>query len=395
MRFHVTRKRVIIGAVGTGVIALIVWSAMPDPTEVETARATHVALAVTIDEDGRTRVMDRYIVTAPVAGRLERMGLREGERVTAGQSVARIQPMPIDESAREQLAARLAAAVARERGTLAALTRAEAAHEQAQRELDRRRRLAAEGAIAAEQIEQYALAERARFEEMEAARQTVQAAASDVAAARAALPPATGEWTGSAVDVPSPADGEVLRVPERSSRIVLAGEPIIELGGTGVIEAVVDVLSADAVRIRPGMPARFVGWGGPPLEGSVRRVEPSAFTKISALGLEEQRVNVILDIDDCPPELGDGYRVEVEITVWSDDHVLAVPSSALFRDGDKWRAFVLVDGRAVLRDVVPGQRSSATTQIVSGLDDDDEVILFPSDALADGAAVRPIPEVNR
>jgi HlyD family secretion protein len=175
----------------------------------------------------------------------------------------------------------------------------------------------------------------------------------------------------------------------------MAGEPIIELGGTGVIEAVVDVLSADAVRIRPGMPARFVGWGGPPLEGSVRRVEPSAFTKISALGLEEQRVNVILDIDDCPPELGDGYRVEVEITVWSDDHVLAVPSSALFRDGDQWRAFVLADGRAVLRDVVPGQRSSATTQIVSGLDDDDEVILFPSDALADGAAVRPIPEVNR
>jgi HlyD family secretion protein len=381
-----------VGAITVAVLGFIVWSSLPEPAPVETAHAEYGPLAVTIDEDGRTRVADRYIVTAPVAGRLERIDLREGMRVTAGQVVARMQPLPLDERTREQLEAQRDAAAARVRAAQAALTRAEAAHVQARRELERRQRLAEQGAIAAEQVEQYQLAERARFEEVAAARESATAAQSDLDAAGAALVAASGESTGAAISVRAPADGEVLRIPERSARIVSPGEPLVELGGTGVLEAVVDVLSTDAVRIRTGMPVRFVGWGGSPLQGSVRRVEPSAFTKVSALGVEEQRVNVILDIDDCPPELGDGYRVEVEITIWQEDRVLTVPSSALFREGEEWRTFALVDGRAVLRPVVPGERSGASTQILSGLEEGDQVILFPSDAHTDGASVRPIEE---
>jgi HlyD family secretion protein len=300
--------------------------------------------------------------------------------------------LPLDERTREQFTAQRGAAAARVRAAQAALARADAAHQQAVRELGRRQRLAEQGAIAAEQVEQYQLAERARFEELAAARETAAAAESDLEAAGAALLASSSESTAAAVVVRAPADGEVLRISERSARIVSPGEPLVELGGTGVLEAVADVLSSDAVRILAGMPARFVGWGGPPLEGSVRLVEPSAFTKVSALGVEEQRVNVIIDIDDCPPELGDGYRVEVEITVWQDEHVLTVPSSALFRDGDVWRTFALVDGRAVLREVVPGESSGASTQILDGLEEGDRVILFPSDALTDGASVRPIDE---
>ena len=392
MKLRLTRKRVIRGVIALAVLALIVRALWPEPLAVQTAVATTGSLEVRVEEDGRVRMVDRYLVTAPVAGRLERIALREGVAVDAGAVLLRIQPLPVDEPARAQLEARANTALAMQRTASTAVDQAEAAHAQAARELERRRALAAQGAIAQEQIEQYELALRGRAEELSAARENLEAAGAEVAAARTALLAATTGAGRTAAVVRAPAAGQVLRIPERSSRIVMAGETLLEVGGAETLEVIVDVLSADAVRVRPGMKAYLTGWGGPQLTAHVRTVEPAAFTRLSALGVEEQRVNVILDLETCPPELGDGYRTDVAIVVWSGDDVLAVPSAALFRSGESWRLFVVEAGRAVLRAVEVGERAEARTQIVSGLERGDEVVLFPSDDLVDGARVRAEPD---
>jgi HlyD family secretion protein len=177
-------------------------------------------------------------------------------------------------------------------------------------------------------------------------------------------------------------------VPERSERIVQPGEPLLEVGDPEAIEVVVDVLTPDAVRIRAGMPARLTGWGGDTLAATVRRVEPSAFTRISALGVEEQRVNVILDLENRPHTLGDGYRVDARVIVWAADSVLTVPAAALFRGQTGWRAFVIEEGRVRLRDVEVGERGEARTQVISGLEAGEQVVLFPPDDLVEGAKVK-------
>lgn len=369
---------------------VIIPMLLPDVLDVATAEAAVGRLTVRVDEDGRTRAVDRYVITAPVAGELERLPLRAGERVSRGDIVARIRPLPLDERTRAQLAAALDAARARERAATASLQQTEAAAVQAEREYERRRALTEAGALSAEQLEQYALASRNAAEQRDAARQAVGAAQADVRAARAAL---LGEGRsvdgtgGAAIAVRSPVTGTIATVPERSSRIVNPGQVILEVTDPSALEVVVDVLSTDAARIEPGMRATLSGWGGSPLGATVRRVEPAAFTRLSALGVEEQRVNVILDLDDRPPSLGDGYRVEASVTVWQADSVLSVPSSAVFRDGDSWRVFAVVDGRASLTSITIGERTGARTQVLAGLSAGDEVILFPSDELEDGTRV--------
>jgi HlyD family secretion protein len=191
------------------------------------------------------------------------------------------------------------------------------------------------------------------------------------------------------VTVKAPAAGTVLRVPEYSERIVNAGQPLIELGNAAVLEVVIDVLSTDAVRIQPGMPATLTGWGGVPLAARVRKIEPAAFTRLSALGVEEQRVNVILDFDNCPDNIGDGYHIQGSIVVWSSERVLTVPTSALFTDVAGWSVFVIEQGRARKRSVQIGEHGRERAQVISGLAAGDRVILFPSDQITDGALVRP------
>jgi HlyD family secretion protein len=388
MRIRITRKRAIWLAVTLGTAAVVVYSMLPEPLAVESAMVAAHDLEVTVEEDGRVRMTDRYLVTAPVSGRLERIALREGATVTRGQTVAHIQPMPLDQSTRAQLQAALDAALARQRAAQGALQQASPAREQAKRDLERRRALAAQGAVADEDVEKYELALRSRDAELNSARESANAAAAEVRAARAALIGAASPSPSAAVTVRAPADGTVLRIPERSGRITAAGETILELGSAGALEVVVDVLSVDAVRIRPGMPVTLSGWGGPDLPAHVRTVEPAAFTRLSALGVEEQRVNVIIDVEDCPPELGDGYRVDAEILIWSADAVLTVPNSALFRSGEEWRTFVVEEGRAKLRTVTLGERGETRSHVIGGLSTDEEVILFPSDQLQDGTRVR-------
>lgn len=397
-RVRVTRKAVWI-AVGILAASLIVVPVLlPDAIDVSTAEAAVGPMVVTVDEDGRTRAVDRYVITAPVAGELERLPLRAGERVARGDVVARIRPLPLDERARAQLSAALDAARARERSATANLEQATGAATQAEREYERRRALMEAGALSAEQLEQYALAARNAAEQRDAARQAVGAAQADVRAARAALlgeSRAMDGGGGGSIAVRSPASGTIATVPERSSRIVNPGTVILEVTDPTALEVVVDVLSTDAARIEPGMRTMLTGWGGPPLGAIVRRVEPAAFTRLSALGVEEQRVNVILDLDDRPESLGDGYRVEASVRVWQADSVLSVPSSAVFRDGSGWRVFRVADDRARLTTITVGERTGARTQVLAGLTSGDEVILFPSDELEDGTRVSAEPTPAR
>jgi HlyD family secretion protein len=326
----IPRKWLIRGGLALGVVAVLAAALRPDPIADEVATAEMRPLDVTIDEDCRTRAVDRYVVTAPVAGCLERITIREGDCIGAVDIIARTEPLPLDASTREQLDARLSAARSRQRAAGATFERARSARDQARRELERRRNFANEGAIAAEQVEQCALALEIREEELCSAEAANSAAAADIDAVQASLLAERGP--NAAIAVRAPAEGTALRIPERSGRIVQAGETLLEIGDPAALEIIVDVLTTDAVRIRPGMPSRLEGWDGSiAIPARVRIIEPSAFTYTSALGVEEQRVNVILDFEERPESLGDGYRVEASILIWAAENVLTVPPSAFFR----------------------------------------------------------------
>jgi HlyD family secretion protein len=301
-----TIRRIIYLAAALVAASLALFFALREsPVKVETARVARGRLQVTIDAEGRTRVHDRYVVSAPVAGLLRRIEHHRGDRVIEGGAVAIIEPAP------------WAATPSTDRGQ-------------------------AEGAAP------------------------------------------------SAV-VRSPMNGSVLRVIEENERVVAAGTPLLELSNTPQLEIVVDVLSTDAVRISAGAPVLIEEWGGSEaMPARVRLVEPSAFTKISALGIEEQRVNVIAHFVGAHGALGDGYRIEARIVVWEGDNVLKVPSSALFRRGQGWSAFTFANGRARRREVEVGHRAALEVEIVRGLEEGDEIILHPTNLIDDGARVEPL-----
>jgi HlyD family secretion protein len=383
----ISKKRAALG-LGALLAGLGVWALLrPAPIQVETAPAARRLLQVTVDEEGETRVRDRYVVAAPVAGRVARITLREGDVVRVGTVVARVFPAPLDPRTRDQAAARLGAVEDARRAADAAALQARAAHQQAHRSWERARQLAAQNLIAAEERERAELDETTRARELESAEFRAQGAAHEVDLARAAL-----AADDQPIAIRSPVAGRVLRVPEPSERVVLAGTPLLEVGDPSTLEIVADLLSAEAVKVRPGAPILIEGWGGAgTLRGRLRVVEPSAFTKVSALGVEEQRVNVVGDFVDPPGALGDRYRVEIRIVVWQGDSVLTVPSSALFRRGDGWGVFLVEAGRARQRDVVVGHRTPFDAEIVEGVRQGDVVIRHPSDRVADGVKVAPRP----
>lgn len=380
-------------ALGMAALAGLVWALRPQPEAVETAEVARGPLEVTVDEEGETRVRDRYVVAAPIAGRVLRIDLDPGDAVAAGEVVARIQPAPLDRRTLAGAEARVEAALANQRAADAAVVRARAALAQAHRDAERMERLHVAGTVADDVFERARLEETTRQQELEAARYAARAAAHELEAARAVLLAAEGGGpadpacggTDTCVAVRAPEGGRVLRVPVESERVVQAGEPLLEIGDPTRLEVVVDVLSADAVRIEPGALVRVEQWGGgEPLTGRVRRVEPSGFTKLSTLGVEEQRVNVVADLDDAPQTLGDGFRVEARIVTWSDDDVLRVPVSALFRHGDGWAVFVLEGGRAALREIEIGPRSATAARVDGGLEPGERVILHPGDRISEG-----------
>jgi len=390
---RITRRTitaVVAAALAVGGVAYVL---RPEVLEVDVGQVARGPMRVTVDAEARTRVVDRYVLTAPVGGRLRRVAIAEGAPVQRGQVVAWIAPLPLDVQSTTQGTARLHAAQALAREAATRVGQARATLDQARRATERASRLAEAGAIAPAALEAAETEQRLHEEEFSGALSRARAAAADVESARAALLAsgsyASGDASRDAVAVRAPAAGNVLRIPERSERIVAAGTPVLEVGDTRTLEVVTDVLSTDAVRIRPGAEVEIVHWGGDsPLRARVRAVEPAGFTRVSALGVEEQRVNIIADLPSPPPTLGDGYRVEVRIVVWRADDVLTVPASTLFQHQGGWHVFVVDDGRARLRAVELGQRGGANVQIVGGLDEGTQVILFPSDRLQDGVRVR-------
>lgn len=385
-----TLTRIIYAVLALAVVALIVVAFLPSPLKVESSRVSRGPLRITVDDEGEARAHDRFVVAAPIAGRLTRVELEEGDSVGKGQVVALLNPLPIDERERAELTARVQGAEALKRGADEAVEHAQADHEQAMRELRRANELIESGVVSRQYQELARTAETIAKNELEAARFRAEAAAAEVKVAKAGLIAAELEQGGSAktVTLRSPVRGRVLRVVEESERVVAAGAPIIILGDPRKLEIVVDLLSTDAVKVKPGYAVFLENWGGEAaLRARVRVVEPSAFTKISALGIEEQRTNIVADFVDPPGALGDGYRVEARIVIWESDDVLKVPSSALFRHGDGWSVFVIEGGRAIRREVEIGHRSQFDAEVLDGIEEGADVIVHPTNQITDGAKV--------
>ncbi|HSJ13854.1 MAG TPA: efflux RND transporter periplasmic adaptor subunit [Longimicrobiales bacterium] len=359
------RKRIILIAIAVLVLAAIVYAFLPDPVQVETAEVRRAPLQVIVEEEGQTAVADRYAITAPVAGFLRRIALEEGDAVTAGAPVATLEPprAPIlDPRSRTEAAARVRAAE-----VTAVQTEAERARVQ---------RLADAGAATRQALEQ-AVSDAAR-------------ARAELDAARAALRATSGPPSAAAATVlRAPAGGRVLAIGRRSEGQVSPGDTLIVVGDTDRLEIRTNVLSQDAVRIRPGTRVLIEQWGDESvLEGAVTRVEPQAHTEVSSLGVEEQRVPVIATLTTpAPASLGSGYRVLARFVLWEADAALQVPASALFRTSDDWAVFAVVDGRAVRRTVRIGQQAGLATQVLEGLTEGDEVIVHPGNAVSDGVRV--------
>ncbi len=328
----------LIAAGVVAVIAVVLLLSSDAGLEVETARVTRGPLDVAVVEEGQTRVRERYVVAAPVAGRLARIAVDEGDAVLAGDLLARLYPIPADPRSLGVTRAQVSAAEARRREAAVRVAEARAQAEQAEREAERSRTLAADSILSPAELERDELAATSARQQLDAARATLGAVEAELAAARAALTGAIPDDSGTVVAVRAPSAGRVLRVLEKSERVVPAGIPLIEIGDANGLEVVIDVLSEDAVRIAPGDPVRIESWGGEGvLPGTVRLVEPDAFTEVSALGVEEQRVNVVADLFDAPPSLGSGYRVEAHVVTWQGEDVLTVPTSALFQRDGAWR----------------------------------------------------------
>jgi HlyD family secretion protein len=393
MRWLLRHKKLIAGLlVLAGIVAMAMW---PDTLEVETAAVTRGDMQVTIDEDGETRVRDRFVVSSPVSGRLLRIELEPGDPVVRGRTVvARIAPGPsplLDPRTRSELSAGVEAARAAVGQAQAERARAAEALTRAKTSITRQEALAKAGAISTDELDASRTSLRTAEEAARAAEFTVRRSEYELelAQARLAAPDSSG---GRTVSVVAPVDGVILKRLRESETVVPVGDPLLEIGNPSRIEIVADFLSTDAVQIRPGAAVVIEQWGGgEPLGGRVRRIEPSGFMKVSALGVEEQRVYVLIDLTDPPAAaqaLGDAYRVEVRAVTWRGEGVLKVPVGSLFRRGEGWAAFVIQDGLARLTPVQLGHRNEIEGEILGGLSEGQLVVMHPPDTLMDGARVR-------
>lgn len=386
------------GLVAAGLMAAF-W---PKPALVDLGQVRVGTMMKTVDEEARTRVRDPYVVSTPIAGHLLRVNLQPGDHVIKGETVvARMMPTnpsALDVRTREQARAAIAAAEAALRVSEADLNKAMADRDFAKIDLTRVNSLFEKGNVPQATLDRASSRMRAADATVDTARAAISMRIADLNNARATLIGFnnTGQFTGTgsteAIDLPSPITGVVLQVIQQSETILPAGAPVLEVGDTGTdLEVVVELLSTDAVQVNAGDRVLITNWGGPgDLNGTVERIDPWGFTKYSALGVEEQRVNAVIQFTD-PPEsratLGHGFRVETRIVVWEAQDTLTAPSSALFRENGNWAVFVVQDGVAVLTPVVPGQNNGLDAQILEGLQDGQTVILYPSAGLTNGAKV--------
>lgn len=393
---RITVGRVIMGLGLVAAVAGVTWLLMPQPMPVETAAVAKGHFVATVDEDGKTRVRERYVVAAPLAGRLTRVALKAGDSVASNDIVAAIMPPPaplLDPRSRREAEERLGTAEAAQARSKATVERAQAQAGQAKTDLDRARTLAAQGASTVQALERAELSQRVADRDLRAAEFQDHAASHEVDQAKALLA-RYQEGTDTPIEhwnITAPVSGVVLRVVQESETVVQSGAPLLEIGDPRDLEIVTDVLSVDAVEIRPGADVVIEHWGGPgALSGRVRRIEPAAFTKISTLGVEEQRVNVLIDVLSPREQwagLGDGYQVDTRITVFTADDVAIAPAGALFRRGDGWGVYVVEDGRARLRAVDLVRRSGRAAAVSKGVVQGDRVIVYPNDQINPGVRV--------
>jgi len=382
------------------IIAALAWGFWPAPLLIEGATVIRAPLSVTVEEEGIARVKDRFVISAPVAGYLQRITLDVGDAVQQGQTLAVMEPLRpdvLDVRSRALAEARVAAARA---SVSSAEQKASAARAQAEftrNDHARKQQLQEQALVSREDLEQSATRSRQAAAELRSAEFAIEVARFDLQAAQTALQYSVSSNTDGApetVVLKAPIASRVLQIHHESEGVVTTGEPLMEIGDPAALEIAVDVLSADAVRIRPGTAVQLLRWGGPrPLAAAVRTVEPTGFTKISALGVEEQRVWVIADLVSPRAEweeLGDGYRVDARFLLWQEDEVLQVPASALFRLGDEWAVFAIEKGKARRRMVSVGRSSGLATQVLGGLQPGEQVIMHPDDRIGDGVRV----EVN-
>lgn len=389
-----------------GLVAFVVWVLIPAPIAVELGTVTRGPLEDTVDEVAKTRIRDHYVLSAPLMGELERIILREGDEIGAGEIVAHLRPVIptlLDSRTELELRRRVEAARAAQERAAARLAQSEVALEQARLEVERSRKLAASKLIAAAKLETDELAFLMAQRELDSASADVHVAKHDVDIAVAAIsrahegtrPNADAEWL-----LKAPIAGRVLRVQQRSAGAVNVGAPLIEFGDLADLEVVIEQLTNEATRVRPGAPVRFDNWGGSePLLGRVRRIEPWGFTKISALGVEEQRVNILVDLLSPREQwgsLGEGYRLDAHIQVYRNDTALRLPTGALFRSGEQWSVYAVEsNGRAKRVPVQIDHRGAVLTELEGGLSEGVRVVLYPGDAIRDGVRVVAAPGARR
>jgi len=394
-----TRRTLFWGSLAALLIIGLVYAFRPQPVIVDIVAIDSGQLVVTVDDEGETRVHDVYVLSAPVAGHMRRVDLHAGDAVIALETVvAQIEPIdPAFLDPRSEAQARADVRAAESARTLAEaeVEQARAELEFAEREHERANALIKDGTISQRELDTAERNSRTRKAALATALAALDVRNYELERARAALVSPTQTMTGSldcdCVAIRAPVDGQVLRILQQSEAVVGAGEPLLEIGNPRDLEIVVDLLSADAVKVEAGQRVIIERWGGDaPLEGRVRLVEPFGFTKISALGIEEQRVNVIIDLtspEDQWRKLAHGYQVDVRIVLWEEPDALTVPLLALFRDGGDWAVFVESGGRAELRVVQIGRRNSLETEVLGGLEAGERVVLHPSDRVRHGVRI--------
>jgi HlyD family secretion protein len=388
-------RRLFPAAALLALIVFLVWAFLPRPVEVDVGQVAPRPLEIVVEEEGEARIRDVFTVSATITGKLQRISLHAGDSVTKGETVVALigpaAPVLLDSRSRAVAEASAAAAQAAMDFARAQLVQAEATQDFMTSEANRAVALYEKGAISQRSYD-------TAIREQKTAQAAVSSAIANLAVREKELesalavlqPDRNGEAGRCCVEVLAPASGQVLRVLTESEQVVQPGTPILEIGDPGNMEIVVELLSRDAVRVREGAAATITGWGGAPIPAVVERVEPSAVTKVSALGIDEQRVKVILALSGATDEwsqLGHGFRVITRITLWREDDVLTIPVGALFRDGTDWATFVLRDDRARLQAITLGERNESFAQVLDGLQPGDRVILHPSDLVADGVQV--------
>lgn len=389
-------RRLIVFCLLLAIAAALGWALWPRPVAVELATIARRDITQTIEEEGKARIREIYTVSAPITGQTLRIDLHAGDTVEQGQTLVSIRPAaPGLLDARLRRVAEAAAAAARAGVDLATaeIRQADAQLTFLRTELARAERLAAQGTISESARDKARLAVETGIAALDSAKASLGVRQRELERAQAAL-----IETGSSEDpcctvLKAPASGRMLRVLAESEQVVQPGTPLLQIGNPDDLEIAADILSREAVEIRPGAEAVIDGWGGAPLLARVTRIEPSATTKISALGIEEQRVPMILDLTSpaAPSGLGDGFRVIVHVTVWEGKNVIAVPVAALFRDGGDWAVYRVENGRARIQHVSLGHRNDSFAEVTSGIEVNDSVIMYPSDQLADGLAVTGTP----